>query len=99
MSLAATLPRALIAWLSSDRTHRQREPAVLVLIATAGAGRGQLGVRQALLPASRLPGSAAATSGKRECDGMQSQSHAGSHHGAVDPDVLQIAAKEQFQLA
>src|SRR5947209_4377358 len=55
MFLTATLPRALIAWLSSDRTHRQREPAALVLTAIAGADRGQLGVRQALLPAPRLP--------------------------------------------
>jgi hypothetical protein len=50
MSLAAMLPRALIAWLGSDRSCRQREPVALVLTAAAGAGRGQLGVRQALLP-------------------------------------------------
>jgi hypothetical protein len=55
MSFAAMLPRALIAWLDSDRSYRQREPAALVLIAAAGAGRGQLGVRQALLPSARLP--------------------------------------------
>jgi hypothetical protein len=56
MSLAAMLPRALIAWLGGDRSYRQREPAALVLTAAAGAGRGQLGVRQALLPPARLPG-------------------------------------------
>ena len=56
MSFAAMLPRALIAWLGSDRSYQQREPAALVLTAAAGAGRGQLGVRQALLPASTLPG-------------------------------------------
>ena len=55
MSFAAMLPRALIAWLGSDRSYRQREPAALVLTAAAGAGRGQLGVRQALLPSPRLP--------------------------------------------
>jgi hypothetical protein len=55
MSFAAMPPRALIAWLTGDRTHRQREPAALVLTATAGAGRGQLGVGQALLPAPTLP--------------------------------------------
>jgi len=55
MSLAAILPRALIAWLGRDRSYRQREPAALVLTAAADAGRGQLGVRQALLPPPRLP--------------------------------------------
>jgi hypothetical protein len=55
MSFAAMLPRALIAWLSSDRSSWQREPAALVLTAAAGTGRGQLGVRQALLPGPRLP--------------------------------------------
>ena len=58
MSFAAMLPRALIASLGSDRSYRQREPAALVLTAAAaaGAGRGQLGVRQALLPSPRLLG-------------------------------------------
>jgi hypothetical protein len=51
---AATLPRTLAACLSDDRLHPQREPAALVLVAAAGAVRGQLGVRQAPLPASRL---------------------------------------------
>jgi hypothetical protein len=55
MSFAAMLPRALIAWLGNDRSYRQREPAALVLTAAAGAGRGQLGVRQTLLPPPRLP--------------------------------------------
>jgi len=56
MSFAAMLPRALIAWLGRDRSYRQREPAALVLTAAAGAGRGQLGERQALLPPLTLPG-------------------------------------------
>jgi hypothetical protein len=56
MSFAAMLSRALIAWLGSDRSCRQREPAALVLTAATGAGRGQLGVRQALLPPPKLPG-------------------------------------------
>jgi hypothetical protein len=37
MSFAAMLPRTLIAWLSSDRSYRRREPAALVLTAAAGA--------------------------------------------------------------
>jgi hypothetical protein len=56
MSFAAMLPRTLIASLGSDRSYRQREPAALVLTAAVGAGRGQLGVRQALLPSPRLLG-------------------------------------------
>jgi hypothetical protein len=57
MSFAAMLPRALIAAGSAvtDLSCRWREPAALVLIAAAGAGREQLRVRQALLPALRLP--------------------------------------------
>jgi len=55
MSFAAMQPRALIAWLGSDRYCRQREPAALVLTAATGAGRRQLGVRQALLPTPKLP--------------------------------------------
>jgi hypothetical protein len=54
MSFAAMLSRALIAWSGSDRSYRQREPAALVLTTAAGAGRGQLGVRQTLLPGLRL---------------------------------------------
>src|SRR5690348_14418869 len=51
---AATLPRTLAACLSDDRLYLQREPAALVLVAAAGAVRGQLGVRQTPLPASSL---------------------------------------------
>jgi hypothetical protein len=40
MSLAAMLPRALIAWLGSDRSYRQREPVALVLTAAAGVALG-----------------------------------------------------------
>src|SRR6185437_3411904 len=31
-------------------------------------------------------------------DGVQDQAHAGADHGAVDADVLQVAAEQQFEL-
>ena len=82
MSLAAMPPRALIAWPGGDSPYRQREPAALVLTAAAGAGRGQLGVRQALLPlftpclnsrtANRVkPGAAAGAPARESNNGWQ----------------------------
>jgi len=56
MSLAATLPRALVAWLSGDRSVQLARTGGPCPHRHRGRGPRQLGVRQALLPAARLPG-------------------------------------------
>jgi predicted regulator of Ras-like GTPase activity (Roadblock/LC7/MglB family) len=82
--------------------------AVLVVIGDEGLDTAKLRREsQAALDAIRAllatdsPHANAYLTRSNECqgDGVQGQAHTGANHGPVDPDELQVASEQQFQLA